>query len=219
MNETRNLIEMGSTAEKVKYPRAQALRVARELCDVLGPLCETDDAGVPLLKVCGSLRRMKEQVGDVEMVFVPRTRSLCAEERDLFGVVTRPAKTVYETHLVMDHLVSHCALSRRLKCDGSQTWGQWIRLAVHVASGVPVDFFACSRAAWWNIVACRTGGARSNVAVASAAIVKGWRWDMGPESPGFWRPQGLGREYHAVRSEAEVFEFVGMPCKKPEERE
>lgn len=161
---------------------------------------------------------MKAAVGDVEIVFVPRARLLCAEERDLFGEVTRPAKMEMETHPVLDSLVSHVALSRRLKSDGSQTWGAWIRLAVHVASGVPVDFFACTREAWWNIVACRTGGARSNVAVASAAIGKGWRWDMGPESPGFWRPRGLGREYHAVRSEAEVFEFVGMPFLKPEDR-
>jgi DNA polymerase/3'-5' exonuclease PolX len=228
MNPLANQIEMPDSwsdplreeAEKVKYPRALALRVAAELCDVLRPLCQDGDDGRPLLKVCGSLRRMKDQVGDVELVFVPRMSVVAREERDLFQNVIRPAKTVLQTHPMLDALVSQFALSRRLKSGGSQTWGQWIRLAVHVASQVPVDFFACTREAWWNIVACRTGGARSNVAVASAAIAKGWHWDMSPQSPGFKRRKGLSDafEWHPVTSEAEVFEFVGLPCLKPEER-
>lgn len=206
-------------AEKVKYLRALALDVAREICAVVGPLCAPGPDGRPLLKVCGSLRRMKPEVGDVEIVFVPRLQLVRAAELNLFGEVVKPELTVPATHAVLDDLVARRALAKRFKSDGSQTWGRWIRLAVHAATGVPVDFFACAPAAWWNIVACRTGGSRSNIAVASAAIAMGWHWDMSPESPGFKKQKGLGWEWHAVTREAEVFEFVGLEAKKPEDRE
>jgi len=50
---------------KVKYPRMAALSVAKELCDLLKPVTQR-------LIVAGSLRRRKEQVGDVEIVFIPK---------------------------------------------------------------------------------------------------------------------------------------------------
>ncbi len=227
MNPTANQIEMpdswsdpfSGSPGKVKYPRALALGVARELCPLLMPLCQLGPDGLPLLKVCGSLRRMKAEVGDVEIVFVPRVRVVKPELRDLFGAVIAREVTELETHPVLDAMVAQCWLSRRLKSDGSQTWGKWIRLAVHVASGVPVDFFACTAAAWWNIVVCRTGGKETNTAICMAAQRKGWHWNPSPDAPGFRRLKGLaGEELHAVSSEAGVFDFVGLPFLKPEER-
>lgn len=50
---------------KRRWPRADALEVARELCNRLKPLCER-------LVVAGSLRRKKADVGDVEILYVPR---------------------------------------------------------------------------------------------------------------------------------------------------
>ena len=51
--------------EKVRHPRAVAIAVARELCGLLEPVTSE-------MKVAGSLRRMKRQVGDVEIIFIPR---------------------------------------------------------------------------------------------------------------------------------------------------
>lgn len=218
---TRNQIELPDswddpledTVEKKKYPRALALDVAKELCDVLRPLCVPDR-----LKVCGSLRRMKAEVGDVEIVFVPRTRLVRTEQRDLFGTLLAPAVEAPETDALFTALLGAGALGKRLKCDGTQTWGTWIKLAVHRRTEVPVDFFSCTEDAWWNLVTCRTGGALSNVAVASAAKAMGWKWNMSPQSPGFDRLVGLAVEVHPVASEREVFEFVGLPYLQPEAR-
>ena len=52
---------------KTRFPRAAAIAVARELCEALKPHCER-------LIVAGSLRRMKQQVGDVEIVYIPKIR-------------------------------------------------------------------------------------------------------------------------------------------------
>jgi DNA polymerase/3'-5' exonuclease PolX len=63
---------------------------------------------------------------------------------------------------------------------------------------------------------CRTGPGESNVAIASAAQTKGWKWN--PYGAGFSRQIGLTTEQHGVTSEREVFEFVGMAFKEPWER-
>lgn len=199
--------------DKTRYPAAAALAVARELCAVLTPLCEPDR-----IKVCGSLRRRKPEVGDVEIVFVPRMRLVSPEERDLFGNVQRQAVTVPATHAVLDDLVTRRDLCRRPKSDGTFTWGKWNRLAVHGVSGIPVDFFACTEEGWWNTVVCRTGGAESNTAICVAAIAKGWHWEPSPERAGFQRASGLGKERHPVASEREVFDFVGLPFLEPWDR-
>ena len=62
---------------KQKFPRAAALAVAKELCDALKPLAEK-------LIVAGSLRRRKQEVGDVEIVFVPKIE-MRADPSDLLG--------------------------------------------------------------------------------------------------------------------------------------
>ena len=50
---------------KVTFPRAVAIQVARELCEALKPHCER-------LIVAGSLRRGKQEVGDVEILYIPK---------------------------------------------------------------------------------------------------------------------------------------------------
>jgi DNA polymerase/3'-5' exonuclease PolX len=221
---TRRQIEMpdswqvddGDQAEekKVRYPRKLAVAAARELVQVLAAHCVEDR-----IRVCGSLRRGKAEVGDVEIVFVPRVRVISAAQRDFFGEVISPEVTELEAHAALDCLVAGGALTKRQKKDGTCTWGQWNRLAVHVGTGVPVDFFACTEDAFWNIVVCRTGGARTNVRIASAALTKGWRWEPKPDAPGFRRQVGLNFERRAVGCERDVFDFVGLPFKEPKERD
>jgi hypothetical protein len=54
---------------KPRYPAALALEVARELCAALKPHCEK-------LIVAGSLRRRKKDVGDLEILFLPKFEKL-----------------------------------------------------------------------------------------------------------------------------------------------
>lgn len=202
-----------TSLEKPRFPAALACEVARELVPLLAPLCPPDR-----LKVCGSLRRRRPDVGDLEIVFVPRLRVVRAEERDLFGAIVRPEKTEPETAAVLDDLVRRRVLARREKSDGSTTWGRWNRFAVHVATGLPVDFFGCLERAWWNTVVCRTGGQKTNVAICEGAIARGLAWEPSPEAAGFLRRKGLGAEEIVVHSEEEVFAIAGLEYQEPAAR-
>lgn len=213
------------TTEKPKFSADLATAVAAELCPLILPLCgigrDGPDGPVrPMMRICGSLRRRKELVGDVEIVFSPEMRCVRAEERDLLGAVLKPSVMEPATHAALEDLVRRGVLTKRVKCNGALTgWGPWNRFATHVESGVPVDFFGCMEASFWNTVVCRTGGKRTNVRICEAAHAVGWNWEPSPEQAGFRRQAGLAIERHAVRSEREVFEFVKMPYLKPWERE
>jgi DNA polymerase/3'-5' exonuclease PolX len=206
--------ETVETVEKRKFPRELCFDVARELLVALAPLCDLER-----VRVCGSLRRRKRMVGDIEFVFVPKTRVVRPETLDLFGTVASSAVTEAATAALLDELVARGVLARRLKADGTATWGRWNRLAVHVESGVPLDFFGCAEVAFWNTVVSRTGGARNNTEIARAAIRKGWHWEPSPETSGFRRNVGLSIERHPVTSERDVFDFVEMPYRDPWDRE
>lgn len=52
------------------------------------------------------------------------------------------------------------------------TWGDKNKLAIHIPSGIHVDFFATTERAWHNYLVCRTGGAENNIAISTAAQKK-----------------------------------------------
>jgi DNA polymerase/3'-5' exonuclease PolX len=186
--------------DKPKFPRADAIAVAKELVAAIKPSCEPD-----FLKVCGSLRRGKQLVGDVELVYVPRIHLF---KVDFFA--EEPLNLVDEA---LGELISFGILAKRLNKNGHQTWGPNNKLALHVKSGIPVDLFSTSNAAWWNYVVCRTGSAENNVAICNAAIAKGWKWH--PYDRGFTDREG---NWHVAETEQDVFRLAGLPYKPPGER-
>lgn len=191
--------ESGKPKAKRRWPREAALRVARELCAALGP-------ATVRLCVAGSLRRGKAEVGDVEVLFIPRF-----EERqiDLFNV-----EPVNLAEVVIAGLMLCGTLQARVSASGMRVWGLKNKLAVHVPSGIPVDLFAATEENWWNYLVCRTGPKESNIQISNAARRSGWLWH--PYGPGFSRAGS--REYVAMTSEREVFEFVRLPYREPPER-
>ena len=184
--------------EKKKYPRAVALAVAAELCRALAPACAR-------LVVAGSLRRRKEQVGDVEVLFVPRFEDVPD------GLFDR--KLEDQAERVIADLVARGVLAARIGAAGGTSWGPKNKLAVHEASRVPVDLFTATDANWWNYLVCRTGGAENNVALAQAAQAKGWKWN--PYGPGFTDDTG---RIVPVASKQDVFRLAGLPYLPPEQR-
>jgi len=184
---------------KVKFPREKALAVAKELCAALAPVTDR-------LIVAGSLRRRKLEVGDVEILFIPKT-----ELRNLEFFTKTPVCLAGE---VLSQLLQNGVLQQRKNVNGSTMWGAKNKMAVHAASGIPVDLFTATYGNWFNYLVCRTGSAENNMAIATAAQAKGWKWN--PYAAGFTRADG--REVHRVESEKGVFDFVGLPYKKPWER-
>ena len=189
---------------KQKHPASVAWPAAKELVAALAPWCEPDR-----LLVAGSLRRGKSQVSDIEILYVPKF----ADEPtpgEMFGT-----QTVNLASRQLLELLDQDEIAYRLNVKGQETWGEQIKLGVHVASNVPVDFFQARPESWWNYLVCRTGPAESNLRIATAARARGWKWE--PYSSGFVR----GNEPHdrvVMESERAVFEFVGLPYAEPQER-
>jgi DNA polymerase/3'-5' exonuclease PolX len=116
---------------KVKHPRAKALEVARELTAALRGLCQPER-----FIFAGSLRRMKPEVGDIEMVYVPLIESR-PDPNDLLGhsVVTN----LFD--LKLNEWLKSGVITKRLGPQGGSAWGSSNKLAVHASSGIGIDFF------------------------------------------------------------------------------
>lgn len=189
-------------SDKPKLPRAAALKVATEIYEKLLPFVER-------CKIAGSLRRRKPFVSDIEVLFIPK---IVINQSSLFGDQPETVDLAHEElwKWVMEHY-----LERRRSVDGGlAAWGPLNKLAIHVASGVPVDFFTANESNWWNLLVCRTGSKASNLRITMAANKRGWTWQ--PYENGF-RKIG-SKERHVTTSEADVFNFVGLTHVAPEFR-
>lgn len=185
-------------APKPKFRREIALEVARELCRWLKPECER-------LIVAGSLRRGKAEVGDIEILYIPHTRVVAD---GLFD-----ERVVSQVDELLTQLIARGLLEQRRTIAGAVTWGAKNKLARHVATGMPVDFFAADAANWFNYLVCRTGSAENNVRIAAAAKARGWHWH--PYGTGFTDERGRPV---SVTSERDVFTLLELPYLEPHQR-
>lgn len=196
-------------AGKQKFPAGLVRPIAEELIAALTPFCEPG-----FLCAAGSFRRQKPEVGDLEILLVPRIECR-AETDETFGALAEMFATPVDR--AAEALLDLCAIrfiEARVNTKGHRSWGPLIKLARHYETGVPIDFFTATKDNWWNYLVCRTGPAESNVAIASAAQKRGWKWE--PYSSGFVRLDGSERA--VMTSEQAVFEFVRLPYREPEKR-
>jgi DNA polymerase/3'-5' exonuclease PolX len=184
----------------MKFPRSLACQVAREVLVAITPACER-------VIVAGSLRRRRQEVGDVEILYVSRMEQ--DPTSDLFAPTSRP---VVDSAIAL--LEQRGILRRRESKIGTEVFGPKNKLMVHLPTSVPVDFFSTTVSAWWNYLVCRTGGKQNNIRICEAARKKGWQWK--PYSEGFLE---YGYRVIPVASEQEVFSLVGLPYLEPWERQ
>lgn len=187
-------------SDKPKFPRALATSIAQEYVDFLTPYCEK-------IEIAGSLRRRKEEVGDIEILFIPKTE--VTRDFDMFkwtkvDLAWRAIDAMLRTHV----------LAKRPNVHGHVTWGDLNKLGFDPETGIPVDFFTATAENWFNFLVVRTGPAENNIRIATAAQAKGWKWNT--YGDGFTR--GIGLEAHRAESEQDVFEFVGLEYREPWER-
>jgi DNA polymerase/3'-5' exonuclease PolX len=187
---------------KPKVPAEIALRAAAEICRALKPVTKQ-------LCVAGSLRRRRPFVRDIEIVYVSQVERR-PNPQDMFSTVE--VSLVDEVIAAME--AAHI-LEKRENVNGSTTYGPKNKLMRHISSGIAVDFFATTTEAWANYLVCRTGPAESNIRIAAAAKRAGYKWN--PYGSGF--TSNLDGEVVVMKSEREVFEFVGLDYRKPEERQ
>lgn len=184
--------------DKKRWPLAEARAAAEQLCELLREAANR-------IEIAGSIRRGRPDVGDIEILYIPRTAQ---RKEDWFS-----DRTFNLFDEFLDKFISAGILARRRNVKGSEIWGPKNKLAVHCATGIPVDLFAATAENWWNLLVCRTGPAESNTNIAMAAQRRGMKWS--PYSPGFQCSNG---DLLAVHSEAEVFETVGMTPQPPDKR-
>ena len=144
-------------SDKQKFPRSQAVVVATQLIAILRPF-------VDRIEIAGSLRRSKEEVGDIELLFIPNVSQV---EDGLFGDL----KPLDEAAEAIEQMVADKLLIKRHNSAGHvSAWGPLNKLARHLPSGIPVDFFAePDPLDWWRSLVIRTGPAEFNVWLIKSA--------------------------------------------------
>jgi DNA polymerase/3'-5' exonuclease PolX len=188
-------------SEPKRYPRAEALKVAQQVYDLLSPYCER-------CKVVGSLRRRIPTVKDIEFLFVPILKP------KLMGLFGNTEEMTDCADLCLERLLGEGVLSKRPSVIGVTAWGPKNKLAIHNASGIPIDFFATTEKNWWVSLVVRTGGKETNLALTTSAQRKGFTlhaYGDGVEN----RKTG---ELMACSSEEEVFRLCGLPFQPPTHR-
>jgi len=186
-------------SDKQHWPAVQARQVADELVAELAPCCER-------IAVAGSLRRGKTDVGDIEILFVPK-----------IGLVRQPVELFPQKGSLADDLLDRWlakrVLTKRFNINGSAAWGPLNKLAMHVASGIPVDLFATTTDRWFVSLVVRTGSKEMNTTLANSALRRG----MQLHAYGVLENTRTGEQI-IPQSEREVFERLGVPYRKPAER-
>jgi DNA polymerase/3'-5' exonuclease PolX len=204
---------------KRRFSADEAKAVVRELLPHLEPACAKDGEGKPWLRVAGSLRRRKEEVGDIEFVYSPGFGPV----KD--GLFTREGDL---TEAALESLLRGRIIEPRLNAQGGMAWGKQNKLAVHVASGIPLDFFSIQVPRFWNYLVCRTGSKEHNIRLSQSAQERGLAW--APYHGGFTVDDlekacaATGRDDLSpgglilARSEQDVFALAGLPYLEPWER-
>lgn len=188
-------------AEPIRFLRADALPIAEKFVAFLGNHCRR-------VVIAGSLRRRKETVKDIEILFVPKMIQV-ADPADMFG----GKLTISAAEIAIGALLKGGIIKKRPNVKGGTTWGPENKLAIHVASGIPVDFFATDEDRFWNALFVRTGPLELNKSVAQRALDRGWQWHA--YGDGFTRGT---REHFKVKGEHDVFRHVELPYQEPWER-
>lgn len=174
-----------------------ALAAAYELKNALSPFCER-------IEIAGSLRRGKPEVGDIELVFIPKM-----DDRQIDFFTSAPVDTASEkiTGLLNDEVIS-----KRPNVNGDFTWGERNKLAIH-ASGIPVDFFSTKADNWWVSLVIRTGSKETNLALTMGAQKK--NATLNAYGCGVtWSDGSITK----ATSERHVFEMCGVAYQEPQFR-
>lgn len=171
----------------MELERAKA--IAERLKELLGSSCDQ-------IEIAGSIRRQKPEVGDIELLCIPRYIS---------GVDMLDAKI--QTLIQLD------VLCYRLNKLGRRAYGSKNKLLRHCESGIGVDVFSTTEACWPVALVLRTGGKRTNKEIASRALERG----MSFHAYGRGFTQADGSEL-ICQSEAAVFKAVGLAHLEPRER-
>lgn len=173
---------------KNKLPLETALLYANDIVNELSPLCER-------IEIAGSIRRKKDEVGDIEIVAIPNCKM------DMFGEV-----------ISGDHELNYYEWEKlgKLVKNGNKF------KQVTLYRGISLDLFIVTPPAQWGVIfTIRTGSADF-----SHRLVTSKR--QGGMMPSNLRVEGgaIWSNNHIIETpeEQDVFDLIGVPFIDPELR-
>ena len=197
-----------TTDTKQRIPLADAERLAGELVRFLGRVCER-------IEVAGSIRRQRPEVGDIELVAVPKLVAAPGQV-DLFGVQVAQGKPVDMLDMLARSWIDGGAFGLRLDVNGRSAVGEKYKRLTY--EGVGLDLFSVvpgGTAQFGVIFTIRTGSAEFSHRLVT------------PRLEGGWLPSGQrvrdgaiwdGATVLDTPDEAAVFAIIGAPYLAPEKR-
>ena len=197
---------MSGTTTRLPLERAQGL--AQRILDEMASHCDR-------IVVAGSIRRRVADIGDVEILAIPKTR----RDLDLFGEpVGLPIDALHE---YLEGLERSGTVRKRRDKNGRPAWGpklkriSWPLDAIEIA----VDLFCTSAETWGALLAIRTGpwefSKRLVTQRAKGGICPN---DMEFKDGGVWRYVGAYRRFVPTPDEETLFAEMGLPYVAPEHR-
>jgi DNA polymerase/3'-5' exonuclease PolX len=129
-------------SDKQRWRADIARKVAEDLTVEMAPRCNH-------IEIAGSLRRSKPDVGDIEILFAPRIDQVRVPS-ELFPKFGSLADELLEQRLAKG------VITKRFNVNGTTTWGNLNKLALHNGSSIPIDFFATTAERWFVSLVVRT---------------------------------------------------------------
>jgi DNA polymerase/3'-5' exonuclease PolX len=163
----------------------QATEIAERIRAQLAPFCER-------IEIAGSIRRRKPEVGDIEIVCIPKTW----ETGMFFGGDT-----------IVDP--GFCSLVNRWPAVKGKPTGKYTQRLL--PEGVALDIFITRPENWGLIFAIRTGSADFSHHILATSWCRA----------GYHSINGIlykDGQTHPVREERELFNLIGLPWVEPWER-
>ena len=189
-------------SDKKRWPAADAIKVADELLAALWFFCER-------IEVAGSLRRKRAMVGDVEVLYVP-----AIETRKVDMFTNGDFNTAEEA---IAELLASGIISKRPNIAPHYTWGALNKLAIHCASGIPVDMFATTANHFPMSLVIRTGPKDFNFRLIAGAEKRGFKVHAYDHGSGAFTEIATGRNVYPETEKA-VLRMAGLDWIEPEHR-
>lgn len=191
----------------IRVPAGEAQAVAAVLTARLRPFCER-------IEVAGSLRRGAADVGDLEVVAIPRTSTEAVDRGDLWGTTEPLERDLLAEEIEVMRADGILAVHPERPAAGDR----YQRL-VHVATGLQVDVFSVRPPASWGVLfLIRTGPAAYSQALVTAARGRGHHVTGGALHRGSLGCGSAPCEVVPTPEEADVYRALGLPFVAPEGR-
>ena len=183
-----------------RIPAAQARAVADALTNEFAHYCDR-------WEIAGSLRRGAPDVGDIEVVAVPRLAP--SEVQTLFGPVATPPR------FELDDVLAEHLTRGAIQHAPHKGWGE--RQKKFMFDGVQIDLYITDAARFGVILLIRTGPQEFSHALA-AWMQRGGDWRFAGGALEYRSGDAIGWLAHPTPEERDVFAALGLSYIEPAQR-